>query len=230
MSLDLNFYRASKSIPAGDIDACFRALDDYLSRACAQRGLTKVSEALSAEARLAALESTGLAEDFFERLNETLDRVPDESGIDNTYDLRIGSWCSVGSLSDELRTATGTGLEDLFPTAAMLPNALVLPDWVSVERALGEMRGKLVAIPPSKRVDDNRLASMAFAMADELRQAGFNLPDKAIEKAITLAKSTVRDPVNGERDELVDAVDAMAETIRHVLQDPSSRHFVVWSN
>jgi hypothetical protein len=173
MSLDLNFYRASKEIPVGDIDTYFHALDDYLSRACAERGLMKINAALSTEARLAALESAGLAEGFFERLSGTLDPMPDETGIDNAHGLRIGNWCSVGSLSGDLRTATGTGLEDLFPTAARLTNDLVLPDWKTVERKLSEMRGKLVVTPPSKRVDDGFLSSMTSAAADLLRQAGF---------------------------------------------------------
>lgn len=217
MSLDLIFFRGAKSIPVNDIDAYFLSLHTHAG-SMSKRGVS---------IRRVALETAGLAQDFFDRLCENLDRMPNEISVPNAHDLRLGDWSSVDSLNRDLRTHTGIGLEDLFPTAAASPNELVLPNWESVERKLGEMRGKLAA--PQKNSTDNYLSSLLSAANDLFQQVGFKLPEKLQDAAVTLSRFTSSE-VHSENDELINAVDAMTGTIRHILHDPNSRYFLVWSN
>jgi hypothetical protein len=89
------------------------------------------------------------------------------------------------------------------------------------------MRGKLAA--PQKNSTDNYLSSLLSAANDLFQQVGFKLPEKLQDAAVTLSRFTSSE-VHSENDELINAVDAMTGTIRHILHDPNSRYFLVWSN
>ncbi|MCA3171430.1 MAG: hypothetical protein ING25_00035 [Burkholderiales bacterium] len=229
MSLDLSFFKSTTAISVKDIDAYFVALGQYLSHESIQKAQAENYDSFLTEARLAAIKCTGLTEDFYEYLCANLENVSGETTQLNTYGLRLGDWLSVGTLSSDLRTRAGVGLEDLFPTAAAMPNELVLPDWPFVERKIRDLRSKLIASPPEIG-DDDQLSRLLSAASDVFRQVGFNLPTGSVKTAMALYQSTHGGISKDEDDDLINAVDAMAESIHHFLQDSSSRYFLVWSN
>jgi hypothetical protein len=230
MSLDLAFFKVGKDVAIADVDSYFIALNDHLAQLHSRKELANTGSALMSEARRVAEKSGSGGADFYRQLCDNLEPIPDDARTRNPWDLRLGSWNSVGGLNTDLRTFVGVGLEDVFPTAAAWPNELVLPDWRAANSRLRDMRDRLVASRSKESVGDAQLSSLVSSFSEVLRQAGYNLPSNSADVAKTLAVLAPVGVGKGNAVELIEAVDAMAATVRQVLGDASSRYLLVWSN
>lgn len=230
MSLDLMFFKVGEGISIDEVDAYFLALADQLSLQLQAGQSADTNDAVRAEARLAAQKIAGLGEDFYGRLSGNLVSISDQVMTPNAWDLRLGSWSSVGGLNDDLRSAVGLGLEDVFPVAAAWPGELVLPDWQAARSRLRELRDKLVASSSKKDVGDVQLSSLISSFVEVLGKAGYTLPSGSTASVKGLAGLARVDGGKENAAELIEVADAMLGTTGQVLSDPGSRYLLVWSN